>query len=107
VGGQVIASATENAPLKDFLTLTKGKTMNTEKKANVTPTLFNQLALDLEHYRERAESYNDTLDNWDYYYGSKRKDSVGMTKSDIRQCRDMCYGKIAYIETLIAINCSE
>jgi len=23
VGGQVIASATENAPLKDFLTLTK------------------------------------------------------------------------------------
>lgn len=57
MGGQVIASATENAPLKDFLTLTKGNTMKYDtlyKRARKTIELVHAEVMEKNNlsYRE-------------------------------------------------------
>lgn len=64
-------------------------------------TILNQLKKDLAKFNREIEHYNEILSNWKLYYGNARKDSIGLTKTDNRNHRNMLVGRVFYLTDLI------
>jgi hypothetical protein len=64
-------------------------------------TILNQLKKDLLKFQRQIEHYNDLIENWNDYYGQGKKDSIGLTKTDNKNNRNMLIGRTSYLNDLI------